>query len=215
MISILAPIFITALIFGPSYARAACLNPDLGKKAKEAATKNERILRLDVTQREKLLSGLDRVVSVDDLQIAFNCLEHQLDAQSGLLPEELRSYRRWKTDRRIHHFPGNEFSYGRIFVSENASGYLRRRIVQNSGSVIVKEAFRFEQTGEARLHEIALMIRDKNTASGWRWLKADADGRVSEDSTPCLVCHAWHQKRGYQFGYRFITSRKVDRPTAK
>jgi hypothetical protein len=186
---------------------AACANPGLGARARTLSENDARISRLAVSTEEKLLVGLDRVVTLRDLEAALDCLGPALAQQAQRLPEQHGLYGGWRTDGLIHHFPGNEFAYGRIFVNEQAREYLAGQVAALPGATIVKEAFRFSGDGTAHLHEIALMTLATNGEGAWSWLKADAGGKLHQESTPCLACHNWKAATGHQFGYSFFASR--------
>ncbi|MGL4241465.1 MAG: hypothetical protein ACRCTI_10180 [Beijerinckiaceae bacterium] len=184
-------------------AAVECPNPSLGRRAAAVAAADARISALDVSADEKTLAGLDRTVRSADLAAALRCLTVELRRQGAALPAELAGYPGWRTDGMIHHFPGNEFSYGRVFVSREAEAYLAGGIVRRAGATIVKEAFRFAPDGRAQLHEIAAMRKD-GPDGGWRWLKVDRDLKLHTESEPCLVCHNWKSGREFQFGRPFF-----------
>jgi hypothetical protein len=164
-----------------------------------------------VSTEEQMLAALDRVVSGREIAEAAACLDAGLRAQSSALPLNMRSYRTWRTDGRLHHFPGNEYSYGRIFVSTTAEAYFRNSVVGGAGAAIVKETFRFSSDGAAHLHEIAALEGQghrRNDSSEWRWHVVKAHGELEQAAEPCLACHQGRKDRAFQFGYRTITAPK-------
>jgi hypothetical protein len=190
-------------------AEAACTNDALGARARAVAGADARINRLDVSAEEKLLAGLDQVVRLGDLTAAMDCLKPALARQAQALPAPLSGYADWRTDGHLHHFPGNEFAYGRVFVNDAARSYLDGQVVSRPGAAIVKEAFRFSGDGTAHLHEIAVMLLPHagEGSPAWNWLKADSSATLHQESAPCLACHSWKADTGHQFGYRFFAFR--------
>lgn len=101
------------------------------------------------------------------------------------------------TDNRLYYFPGNNFSFGKIFTSENASSYFINSNTLSDGSVIKKVSFELDGYAQSEHIEAAII---KKVSGNWEWYKINPAGLKLRSDAECLSCHARMRSHDYLFG---------------
>lgn len=199
--------FVIAALAGATvigHEAAGCAIPELADRAREANRRNPDFLG-SLSWDERQLARIDLLVTPADRVRLWECLSPAFARFAALFPEPVSTYRTWTSDGGVHYFPGNDFSSGKIFANIEAAIYFGGARRLGTGAILVKETFSIGLDGEASLHEIAAMVRrDDGEDEGWRWMKLDARGQLTQPASECLSCHRRAENPGAVFGFAFV-----------
>ena len=168
---------------GDIYLGAIAINDsDLGKSSTLPA-------QIDDKRRE----AIDRYITNTIARDIWNCLLPTFNIIFNDIDGNDAKY----TNDEVYYFPGNNFSYGKVYTSADALSYFNNGQPFSDGSIIKKISFELDGYAQTGQIEAAII---KKTSGSWEWYKINEQGIKLRSDAECLSCHIRVRERDYLFG---------------
>jgi hypothetical protein len=158
---------------------------------------NARIAEIDsnpwLNEREKGLSKIDRLITLDELLQVSRCMHRSLDRKI----KEFFGGLDYVVDPDLYQFAFSDFSYGQVVVDAKAyPAYLKEKNISNAK--IFKVTFDFDEESNAVVRDVFSVA----IVNGKAQYKELMDGQFV-DTDRCLACHDTADRAGLFFKSRF------------
>jgi len=148
---------------------------------------------LPVSLEEKRKTAIEKYISTHDIDSYWTYLKPDMDRVFSHTENRSATI----SDGRYYYFPGNNFTFGKLYTNDDGKPYFDDYYRLPKGSVIKKNSIVIDEFGRGHIFESVFIQR---TDQDWDWQKIDATGKLHKSRDECLSCHDRVAKNNFLFG---------------